>query len=184
MSRTIHADVITEIAKDNFQQVTLISIAFDTTVYLTNGFHDISYSGNSYEAGGHFLGITQIKESSDVRVGNIKVTLSGVNQAYVSIVLSQNIIEKEVLIYRAYLDSSNAIIGDPLLNHKGKITGFTIGDDEKESNIELTVASHWGDFDKISGRRTNTNSQKLFFPNDKGFEFSGSTVKDLKWGRP
>ena len=43
---------------------------------------------------------------------------------------------------------------------------------------------NWGDFEKVSGRRTNTNSQKLFFSSDKGFEFSGSSVKDIKWGRP
>ncbi len=184
MSRTIHADVITEIAKDNFQQVTLISIAFDSTVYLTSGFHDITYSSNSYEAGGHFLGISNIRESANVRVGTIKLTLSAVNQTYVSIVLSQDIINRQVIIYRAFLDTSNAVIGDPLLTYDGTITGFTIGDDDEESTIELSVASHWGDFEKVSGRRTNTNSQKLFFSSDKGFEFSGSSVKDIKWGRP
>ena len=141
MSRTIHADVITEIAKDNFQQVTLISIAFDSTVYLTSGFHDISYSGNSYEAGGHFLGISNIKESANVRVGTIKLTLSAVNQTYVSIVLSQDIINRQVLIYRAFLDTANAIIGDPLLTYDGTITveGMNIGINSMGSSAEVTL---------------------------------------------
>ena len=53
----------------------------------------------------------------------------------------------------------------------------------KTSNVSLSVASHWSDFKKKSGRRTNHNGQQLHFAGDKGFEFAANTVKDIKWGR-
>jgi hypothetical protein len=49
--------------------------------------------------------------------------------------------------------------------------------------IELDIASHWSDFEKRSGRKTNSNSQGLHFTGDKGFDFAANIVKDLKWGR-
>jgi len=45
------------------------------------------------------------------------------------------------------------------------------------------LASHWADFEKKSGRVTNSNSQSLHFAGDKGFDFAANIVKDIKWGR-
>ena len=43
--------------------------------------------------------------------------------------------------------------------------------------------SHWADFEKKSGRKTNNTSQQRFFSADKGMEFSSENVLDIKWGR-
>jgi hypothetical protein len=51
------------------------------------------------------------------------------------------------------------------------------------SNVTITAASHWSDFNKKSGRRTNHNSQQIFFNGDKGFEFAPKIMRDLKWGK-
>jgi len=183
MSRTIHADVITEIAKDSFSQVTLIYFAFDPAIYITNAFHDISYSGNTYQAGGHLLKSGAIQESSDVRVGTLNITLSGVDQTYISILLSQSTTDRQIKVYRAFLDSSQAIIGDPLLTFDGRVSDFKIKDTKKGSTISLSVASHWADFEKKSGRKTNHNSQQMYFDGDLGFEYAANITKDIKWGR-
>ena len=47
----------------------------------------------------------------------------------------------------------------------------------------LNITSHWGNFEKVSGRTTSDNSQQRFFSGDKGMEFAALTVKDIKWGR-
>ena len=39
------------------------------------------------------------------------------------------------------------------------------------------------DFEKKSGRKTNSTSQQRFFSGDLGMAFSSETVLDIKWGR-
>ena len=63
------------------------------------------------------------------------------------------------------------------------MTGYSIEDSEDSSDVTVSAASHWKDFEKENGRRTNDNSQKIYFPSDEGFEFAAKTIKDLKWGR-
>jgi hypothetical protein len=183
MSRGIHSDVITELAKDAFNMAHLVSIDFSTTLYLTDFAYDIVYSGNNYNSSAHLLSMTDVNETPDVQVGTFTINLSGVEQSFISILLGENHIDKEVIISRVILNSSGAIIGTPIPLYNGRIDGFSIKDDNKTSQINLSTASHWSDFEKESGRRTNHNSQQIYFAGDKGFEFASSAVKDIKWGR-
>ena len=52
-----------------------------------------------------------------------------------------------------------------------------------DSLLNLNVVSHWADFEKKSGRKTNSTSQQRFFSGDLGMAFSSETVLDIKWGR-
>ena len=91
--------------------------------------------------------------------------------------------EKEAEVYKGFLDSNEAVIADPFLLFKGRIESFSIDESLNQSNANIVVASHWSDFSKIEGRKTNTVSQQLHFINDLGFEFASQTVQDIKWGR-
>ena len=97
--------------------------------------------------------------------------------------MNENIINATVQLYRAFLNSSNSIISDPFLLFDGFIDQYSIEDDTTTANIGLNITSHWGNFEKVSGRRTSDNSQQRFFSGDKGFEFSALTVQDIRWGR-
>jgi hypothetical protein len=92
-------------------------------------------------------------------------------------------INAEVKIWRGFLDDSNALISDPFLLFYGTIDDFKINDTTDTSNVVLTISSHWGQFEKQSGRQTSNNSQQRFFSGDLGMEFAALTVRDLKWGR-
>jgi len=183
LSRVINSAVIAELAKDSFNMAHLVSIDFSTPVYLTENSTDLVYAGNTYTSSSALKGISNITETSEVQVGSVGITLSGVNQEFIAILLNQNYIDREVKIFMVVLNAANGIIGDPVLIYDGRVQSFTINDSETGSQILLTASSHWADFEKKSGRRTNTNSQALFFNQDKGFEFSPNTQKSLKWGR-
>jgi hypothetical protein len=86
-------------------------------------------------------------------------------------------------VYRVILDGTDAVVGDPILIFDGILTGYSIEDTEEESKVTVQMASHWKDFEKENGRRTNHNSQQLYFAGDEGFEFAPKSIKDLKWGR-
>ena len=183
MSRAIHADTIAELAKDSFITAHLVKIDFETAIYLTESPLNISYSGDTYQSSSALKGISSVTETSEVQVGSVGVTLSGVSQEYISILLSQSYIDRQITIQRVLLNDDYSIIGSPILIYDGRVQSFAITDSNDSSTIVITASSHWADFQKKSGRRTNHNSQSMFFSGDKGFEFAPNTARDLKWGR-
>ena len=187
MARGLSSSVKTELATGNIAPVHLIDLNFSSPQYLTdcsfNLTSSISGTSRTYTASGHILNIGNAQEGSKPIKNSFNLTLSGVDQSFVSIALNENIINKTIQIYRAFLNSSNAIISDPFLLFDGFIDQYSIEDDTTTSLIGLNITSHWGNFEKVSGRRTSDTSQQRFFSGDKGFEFSALTVQDIRWGR-
>ena len=143
----------------------------------------VSGSSRTYVSNGHFRNITGINETNKPTKNTLSLSLSGVDQTYIQIELSENIINTEVYIYRGYLDTSNALIADPFLLFFGTIDEYKITDTTETSNLVLQITSHWGNFSKTSGRVTTDNAQQRFFSGDKGMEFAALTARDIKWGR-
>ncbi len=187
MARGLSSAVKTELASGVIDPILLIEIDFSTPVYLTNAPFDItsSVSGTSrtYLTNGHLKNITGISETNKPTKNSLQVVLSGVDQTYISIALSENIINSEVYIYRGFLDTNNALISDPFLLFFGTIDEYRINDTASTANLVLNLTSHWGNFEKTSGRVTTDNSQQRIFSGDKGMEFASLTVRDIKWGR-
>jgi len=105
------------------------------------------------------------------------------DQTFISTCLNENVVNDAVSIYRGFLNDSNALIADPFLLYKGTIDTFQISESGSESYITLRIVSHWADFEKSNGRKTNNISQQRFFSTDVGMNFSSETVLDIKWGR-
>ena len=187
MARGLSSSVKTELATGVIDPVLLVEIEFGTPVYLTNAPFDItsSVSGSSrtYLTNGHLKNITGVNETNKPTKNSLQLTLSGVDQTYISIALSENIINKEVYIYIGFLDANNALISDPFLLFFGTIDEYRISDNTDRANLVLNLTSHWGNFEKTSGRVTTDNSQQRFFSGDKGMEFAALSVRDIKWGR-
>ena len=183
MSRPINSATIAELAKDSFITAHLVKIDFETAVYLTECPQNLGYSGNTYNSSSALKGISSVTETSEVQVGAVSITLSGVSQEYISILLSQTYIDRQVTVQRVLLGNDYSIIGDPILIYDGRIQSFSITDNSDTSTVSIMASSHWADFEKKAGRRTNHNSQQIYFPGDLGFEFAPNTVRDLKWGR-
>ena len=76
------------------------------------------------------------------------------------------------------------MIADPFLLYDGQIDTFSVSETSTDSSVSLGIVSHWADFEKRSGRKTNNTSQQRFFSTDVGMDFSSQTVLDIKWGRP
>lgn len=183
MSRTIHADTITALTSDSFNLATLVRFDFDSPIYLTDHSRDLTVSSTTYTSSAHLQAIPSVTESSELKVNNVGIMLSGVEQSYVSIVLGQDYMGVRARIWRAVIDSSDDVVGSEILVFDGRIVGSSISDGRDSSNVEIELASHWKDFDLVKGRRTNHNSQQLYFSGDLGFEFAAESTKDIKWGR-
>ena len=184
MTRTLTTAVKNELATDSLQPVTLVFINVGSGFRFTDHYKDITYDSNTYTASSLFTKISSVTESSEVEVSNLTISFSGADQTIISLFLNNSYMEKEAEVYKGFLNTSEAVIADPFLLFKGRIESFSIDESINQSNANIVVASHWSDFSKIEGRKTNTGSQQLHFTGDKGFEFASQTVQDIKWGKP
>lgn len=180
MARGLSTALKTELANQSIKAILLVELNFPTVYRLTNHYKDITHNSNTYSSSGHLLGISTKSESSQLDVSNFTVKLSAVESAFSSLILNNNISNDEVKIDIGLLNSTDSLI-DTYEFDKGYVESYRI--DTKTATIDLTCTSHFSDFSRIAGRKTNEGSQQRFFPNDKGFEFAGLTVQDILWGR-
>ena len=187
MTRNLTTAVKNQLATNDIRPIHLITIGFSTPVNITDSSFSLtsSVSGSSvtYSSSDFILDISSFNEQTDITKGTINLTLSGADTTFISVVLNENVINDDVTIYRGILDSNNALIADPILLYKGTIDGFDINEDQTSSLLNLKVVSHWADFDKKNGRKTNNTSQQRFFSTDVGMDFASEMVQDIKWGR-
>lgn len=180
MPRGLSSSITTELQNQNIKPIVLVEILFPTPQRITNHYKDISFNSNTYTASGHLLSITTKAENAEVDTGSFQIELSGSDNAFISIVLNNVVSNDNVNVDIAFLNSSDAII-DSFTYDKGFIDSFSI--DTNKSILLLNCSSHFADFSRVQGRKTNTGSQQRFFTGDVGFEFSALTLDDLKWGR-
>lgn len=185
MDRSASAAVLTEIAASACRPVHLLKITFDSgPVYMTDAYRTITWDGQSWVAMGHFLSFSDIEESGGIEVSSCTVGLSGVDQTYISIFLNNDFIDREVSIWKAFLDASMSVISNPLLIFNGRINrpGITEDPNGGSCTLAVEVASNWVDFQRIPGRHTNHTEQQIWYPGDKGFEFASDKTSQIKWG--
>ena len=183
MTRGLTTAVNNELATDALNPVTLVYLNVGTGLRFTDHYKDITYDGNTYTASSLFLKVSQVSESSEIDVGNISLDFTGADQTIISLLLSNAYMDREVEVYKGFLNASQVVIADPFLLFKGRVESFNLDEDLDSSDVQIIVASHWADFDKVRGRKTNTNSQQLYFAGDLGFDYASQTVQDIKWGR-
>jgi hypothetical protein len=187
MTRSLTTAIKNELATNDLRPIHLITIGFGTPLNFTDCSFSLtsSVSGSSvtYTPSNFIMGISEFTEEVDITKTSLRIGFSGAEQSFISIVLNENVVNDTVTIYRGFLDDSNNIIADPFLLYDGQIDTFEISETQTESNVILNISSHWANFDKKNGRKTNTTSQQRFFSTDVGMEFSSQTVQDIKWGR-
>lgn len=183
MTRLINATTKSAMSANGFRFATLLRIDLAASVYLTDYGVDLTTSVGNYTSSAHVLEIADVNETGELRVNELSLRLSGVEQTFVAALLGGDYLDRQVRIWRAVIDAADNEVGTPFLYFDGRITSFDIEDTERSSDVVLNIASHWADFEKINNRKTNSNSQQLHFPGDKGFDYASKIVKDLRWGR-
>ena len=180
MTRGLSSSLQTELANQSIKPIVLVEILFPTPQRLTNHYKDITHNSNTYSSSGHLLSIGGKAEKSELDVGNFQIELSAVDSAFVSIVLNNVVSNDEVTIDIGLLDSNDDLI-DTFNYDKGFIESFSI--DTNTGKLILSCTSHFADFSRVAGRKTNSGSQQIFYSTDLGMEFAALTVKDILWGR-
>ena len=175
----------TEIVKSANKPFHLLKLAFDdVSYYLSDAYIPVTFSGNEYTPTGSFLSFSDIVETNEANIETITIALSGVDTTYINLFLAGGYLDRTVEIYKAFLDSNDALVSDPLLIFSGRLNNPAIKEDVDAgtSTISVQASSLFVDFDRINTRFTNNESQQSFFSGDTGFRFSSVVVKELNWG--
>ena len=175
----------TEIVKSANKPFHLVKLSFDDVSYfLSDAYIPVTYDSDTYTPTGSFLAFSDIVETNEANIETISISLSGVDTTYINLFLTGGYLDRTVQIYKAFLDSNDALVSDPLLIFDGRLNNPVIKEDVDAgtSTIAVQASSLFVDFDRINTRFTNNESQQSFFAGDTGFRFSSVVVKELNWG--
>lgn len=193
MPRNIPASLQTKLEQKSLFVADLIEMHFATPLYFTTANINLQYDSptapesgvQTYLAQGLFLNYGDIIESSDLRVGTLELNFTAVDPTMIAVLLNNAYIDKRVVLYRAVLDSTYGFTSDDVFTiFDGRVSGWLVSEEQNTASLSLSIASFFADFQRTNGRRTNPASQNIYFPTDRGMDFSPQIVKDIRWGRP
>lgn len=185
-NRSMSSAMLTEIAKTQTTMVHFVSIGFDSgTLYYCTHVRDLTWNSHTWSASHDILDISDITEDTELRINTATVTLSAVDQSHISSALTEDYTDRPLNIYLGFLNSSNAVIADPVPIFPGRIDSWSSNEDPASgsSKITWTASNHFADFDRVQGRLANDESQQLLFSGDKFFEFTSEIPRSITWGR-
>jgi len=136
-----------------------------------------SLNGNTFTGLGSFLGITSTNSEIRVSGSEVTVSLSGIPNSEIANVLNSKFKSSTITIYRVFFDATTGVILSGIQNtyikFKGYVNNFSLQEEYDNetltsSNTILLICSSYIDTmsRKISGRRTNSEMQKKFYPTD------------------
>jgi len=172
----------------------LVSFYFDSaTLRITDYFRDIKYNFGSgletFISSGSLVSIGSTEESTNLNNTQISITMSGADSANIALAMSENYLNKRVLLRRGFFNNEGTEDVDiirPFIIFDGRISSvqLTNNPQEGDSNVVWTIASHWADFDKKTNRKcTNEDAKAHGFTTETGFDFIYNQIGDRTWGR-
>lgn len=190
MTREFSNSLQTYLAGNSLVEVFLLNIqTTTTTLYITSAPFDIDYNGQTYQAQGDFLTLSEGQETAELQIHSVNIIISAVDVSNITTFGTSDIINKDVEIRRAYLDPiTNQLNGDSggdavFLAFKGKIAGYQISNNINTADIQLQVSSQFINFTRKAGRRSNQVNFQREHPNDHSMQHSHETVNDIFWGK-
>ena len=181
MPRSLSSDLQTQISSTATKTAFLVELNLSSTIRLTNWYSNVTYDSNTYEAGGSFLQVDATTETGQLQVNEINLGFSNITDQVRSLVQDGAFTDKTVEIYIAYFNSDETIVG-AINFFKGQIRNVGINETIDDSTINLTIASHWANWNLTKGRHFSDESQQSFSTGDKGFEFATQVKSDVRWG--
>ena len=181
MPRSLSTALQTQVSSTATKTAFLVELNLSSTIRLTDWYSNVTYDSNSYEAGGSFLAVDSTTETGQLQVDEINIGFSNVTNQVRSLVQNGEFTDKTVEIYIAYFNSDETIVG--AINYfTGQIRNVSINENIDSSDLSMTVASHWSNWNLTKGRHFSDESQQTFSSGDKGFEFATQVKADVRWG--
>lgn len=188
MARTSDSDILVAIGETAQYSFELLDITVGTgdgsttdTVYISNGSFDVTWGGQTYQALGHFLSVSDIDETADFQVNTVTIGLSGVPTEIINLFFQYQYLDRPIRVHRAFFNDTGLIGAITIFD--GRMDKPVLQEDPKGQNVMgVECRSNWSDYERRAGRHTNHDEQQFWFAGDKGLEYASQVVQDVKWG--
>jgi hypothetical protein len=178
------------VAESSIQYFDSVAINIDAThnYYLTQAPYNLTLTdGNLYVAAGGLLQMTDFVDSATFAIEKLEIQLAGIvdlpgtSQSVLKTIQELEYIDKPVTIYRAFMEEFK--VAHEVILYQGYISNITgaLSGEGDTTTASIETASHWTDFDRVSTRYTNQNSQHDLHPADNGFSFAKEVQKEVQW---
>lgn len=182
--RSMSAGMVTEVTASQLAPVLLANLNFSTPVYLWSGYGSIYYNSVTYLGIGTFGSISPIEETTDLSARGIRMKLSGVPTANISLALTEDYQGRECsILFAAMSPTDGTLVASPLTIFSGRMDVMQITDDGQTAEIMMTSESRLMDFKRPREIRYTDEEQQNLFAGDVGLEFvTDIQEKTIYWG--
>ncbi|WP_020474570.1 hypothetical protein [Zavarzinella formosa] len=185
MSRGVSVDNLAAMEADCVCPVIFVKLELDSGDILVHSrTGDITWGGDTYLGMGQFGEIGLVREDTELGRNPVDLTLSGIDEALISVLLGEYYQGREATVYIGFLDLVTfQLVDTPEYLYGGMIDNSTITRDQN-ATITLRVENEEARWDTPNVRRFNNADQQLRYPGDKGLEYMEQMAeKQLNWGR-
>lgn len=154
------------------------------TVRFWSGLGTIAWDGHDWTGAGNLAGVSAIEETGDVQANGVTLSLSGIPSALVSLVLEEARQGLPGTVWLGFLAADGTVVADPAIAFAGRLDVPQIEDGATTATIAISYENRLRDLERAREYRYTDESQKLFHPEDKGFEYVPSLQEwSGTWGR-
>jgi hypothetical protein len=183
--RDLDAGLASKIVAGTVYPVLFLEGEFSTgTGRWWSGVGEFSWNGSTWYGLGGLLSLSQIDEGTGVEARGFSVDLSGQSSANLSLALSACRQGKVARVWLGALTAAGVLEDDPYLLARGKLDVAGGNDDGETAVITVRYEGRLVDLERAREYRYTTESQRLFYPNDLGFEFVPSLQDTFDTWRP
>lgn len=184
MPRLISPSVLSAITSRVVTVALFAKIAFaDNTLYFWSGLGSITPSGPAWSSlstfpyGQAFTGLawlarlSSIPQTTKTQAQNITIGLNGIPSSLVLEAVNQVRVSGTATIWLAFLNSTGAVIADPLQLFSGSLDVPSLTDSGDTSAISITCENSLLALNLAPNRLFDDTDQQLYYPGDLGFSF-------------
>lgn len=191
MSRSLDSAFEAAIESESAEFVHLLEInSSGGAVRLNTGAVDLVWNSLTWEAVGGQLEIGAVEESGDGAAQGAGLTLSGVDQTILAVLLSTSFRGYSASIWRAHLNrTTGAVIGTPLLMFTGvQLDAYKVEEQRGRTGNTVRISTQLSGLmsvPKVRGIWSNLTSHQHYFSGDTFWQHAASLAnKKIYWGTP
>ena len=171
MARLLSSGMIAEITAKNIRPFFLLEGRFDSgDLNLWTGIGALEYGGKTYHGVGSILTVEPIVETTNIEATGLSLTLSGLDNSIIAIAINENYQNRPAYIYMGAFDENWQVITEPYLVFEGRMDVMPIEKSDDTTTVTMQLENIMVDLTKATILNYTPEDQKLFFPNDTGFD--------------
>lgn len=184
--RSLSSGMVTEVTATQLAPILLANLQFSTPVYLWTGYGSIYYNSVTYLGIGTFGSVSPVEETTDLAARGIRMKLSGVPTANISLALTEDYQGRDCsILFAAMSPTAGTLVASPVTIFSGRMDVMQISDDGQMADITMTSESRLMDFKRPREIRYTDEEQQNLFSGDVGLEFvTDIQEKTIYWGNP